>query len=542
MKLWSLKGKKIVVVDDFPAMRSMLRDMLKNYSADNIKEARNGEEALELLAEETKDIVLCDYNLGEGKDGQQVLEEAKQNGLLPYSSIFIMTTAENTSEMVMGAVEFQPDEYVVKPFTKVVLQMRLAKLQEKKEKFKKISNAIEENNYPHAINLCNAMLQSDNKTLFEVMKLKGDLLLRLSDYKAAESLYEKVLDLRDVAWAQFGLGKTYYLQKEYEDARQIFEDLIAHNENFVAAYDWLAMTHKVLANNKKCQDVLVRAIGISSKAILRQRALGEISMINEDYKIAEKAYKTAVKDGKNSIHKSPDDYGGLAKVYIKNESKQLATKTLGQMGKDFDKAEPLIQMKMAIVEGVVHKELGNTDQSSLALDKAMQLFTDNPGNMSCDSAMELAETCFSMGKKDQGNELIKHVVRNNHENDTILKKVEKIFTDAGMADTGNDLIASTRKEVVDLNNDGVELAKQDKLKESIRLFQRAARAMPENLVINLNAAQSLIMLMKNRGANERQLSQARIYLDRAGKLDANNDRFHKLLSRYHDLINTNTKH
>ena len=130
MKLWSLKDTRILVVDDFPAMRSMMRAMLMAFGANNIKEARTGEEALDFLAEETKDLVLCDYNLGEGKDGQQVLEEAKERELLPYSSIFILTTAENTSDMVMGAVEFQPDEYLIKPFTKVVLQMRIRKMQE----------------------------------------------------------------------------------------------------------------------------------------------------------------------------------------------------------------------------------------------------------------------------------------------------------------------------------------------------------------------------------------------------------------------------
>lgn len=539
MKLWSLKGQKILIVDDFPSMRSMLRTMLKNYGADYIREARNGEEALEIIAEETLDIILCDYNLGDGKDGQQVLEEAKLRDLLPFSSIFMMTTAENSTEMVMGAVEFQPDEYIVKPFTKIILQMRISKLQEKKAAFKNISDAIENKNYTTAIDLCDAMLQNENKNHFEIMKLKGDLHLRLSDFKSAENLYENVLDVRDLEWAQFGLGKSYYLRNEYKDAQPIFEDLITQNKEFVAAYDWLAMTYKTLGNNKKCQEILMKALSISSKAILRQRALGEISMINEDYKIAEKAYKSTVRDGRNSVHNSPDDYCGLAKVYIKTEAKQSAARVLDQMSKDFEKAKPLIQMKVAVVEGIVHKELGNTKQSGLAVDKAMALFADDPGNLACDAAIELAQICFSMGKEEQGNELIKHVVRNNHENDVVIKQVQKIFSDAGMTETGNELISEVRKEVVDLNNDGVDLAKQGKLKESIRLFQRAARAMPENLIISLNAAQSLIMMMRDRGTSERHLSQTRIYLDRAGKLDANNERFQKLLSRYHDIIRKN---
>ena len=55
-KLWTLKGKKILTVDDFPGMRSMLRSMLTAYGADNITEASNGEEAVSQLASNSFDI------------------------------------------------------------------------------------------------------------------------------------------------------------------------------------------------------------------------------------------------------------------------------------------------------------------------------------------------------------------------------------------------------------------------------------------------------------------------------------------------------
>jgi len=105
------------------------------------------------------DIVLCDYNLGEGKDGQQVLEEAKEDSLLPYSSIFIMTTAENSMEMVMGAAEYQPDDYLSKPFTKQVLQTRLKRLLA-------------------ALSLCEKQLALQPGNRFELLKLKGELSIK----------------------------------------------------------------------------------------------------------------------------------------------------------------------------------------------------------------------------------------------------------------------------------------------------------------------------------------------------------------------------
>lgn len=535
-KLWTLKDKKILIVDDFPAMRSMMRSMLLAYSANNIREARNGDEAMAHLEDETKEIVLCDYNLGDdSKDGQQILEEAKQRELLPYSSLFILTTAENTSNMVMGAVEHMPDNYLVKPYTKVILQARLRKLMEKKEGLKKISNAIEDKNYSRAISLCDAAMSQDPKLIFEMMKLKGDLLLKVSDYAAAIELYNKVLGIREVVWAQFGLGKSYFQLNNMEDARDQFESVIAQNKVFVAAYDWLAKVEAAMGNKSAAQQTLQKAVEISPKGLLRQRALGEISLENEDYDVSEKAYKSAVKGGKNSVYKSPSDFGGLAQVHIKKNANDAALRVLSGMKLEYRNCDAQAGLETAVIESVVNRDLGRNEASADALNRAMALFEENPGALSCRSAMELADACFALGEKDKGSELIKHVIRNNHEDETILANARKVFVDAGMEAEADQLINGTCQEVISVNNDGVELAKQGKLEDSIRLFARAARAMPENLVINLNAAQSLIMLMQKGGSSNDQMQQTQVYLDKVKAVNASNERYKNLLNRYYEL-------
>jgi CheY-like chemotaxis protein len=535
-KLWGLKDKKILIVDDFPAMRSMMRSMLVAYGANNIAEARNGDEALEHLASETREIVLCDYNLGDNsKDGQQILEEAKQRELLPYSSIFIMCTAENTSEMVMGAVEHMPDDYLVKPFTKVILQARLRKVEEKKLALKRISDAIESKNYQRALALCDAHMHDNQKLIFELMKLKGELLLKVADYAAAVELYKKVMGIREVLWAQFGMGKAYFFQRELDEARDQFEAVISQNKSYVAAYDWLARVQQAMGDNAKAQQTLVKAVTISPKALLRQRALAEVSLEIEEYDTAEKAFKNTIREGKNSIYKSPNDYGGLAKVHVKKNANDAAVKAIASMKQEFRRGDADAQLLTAVVESVVYKDMGRNDDSSQALDKAMALFEENPGSLTSKAAMELAEACYSLEKKEQGSELMKHVVRNHHEDEAVLAKAQKMFDDLGMAAEGDQLINGTRKEVVDVNNNGVDLAKQGKLKESINLFAKAARAMPENLVINLNAAQSLIMLMQDQGANSLHMDEAHGYLERVKHINAGNERYKNLLLRFNEL-------
>jgi hypothetical protein len=47
-----------------------------------------------VLLAKTRDVVLCDYNLGDGKNGQQVLEETRVRNLMLPSSVWLMVSAE----------------------------------------------------------------------------------------------------------------------------------------------------------------------------------------------------------------------------------------------------------------------------------------------------------------------------------------------------------------------------------------------------------------------------------------------------------------
>jgi len=528
-KLWSLKDKNILIVDDFPTMRSMLRTILLNFGANNIMEARNGEDAIDKMQDVAQEIVLCDYNLGEGKDGQQVLEEAKQRDLLPHSSIFLLTTAENTADMVMGAFENLPDDYIIKPFAKAVLQMRIRKLEEKKDGLKAISKAIARKEFQKALMLCDEKINENSKSYFELQKIKGEILMKLSSYDEAKTVYNTVLEQRDIPWACKGLGLIHYHLAQYDEAKQVFSGLKEKNKNYLPAYDWLARVEDKLGNSLESQQLLMQAIKLSPKAILRQKALAEIAFKNGDLDVSEQAYKYTVRHGKNSCFKHPSDYGGLAKVYLKKSVNKDAEKAINNMKKEFQNSSGEAQLQSVVIESVVFKDLGKIKESHAALDKALDLFAADPGSLSSSIAVELAQACFDADKNDQGKELIRHVVRNHHDDANTLAQVQTLFDNQGMQAEGAEIINSTRSEVVAINNDGVELVKQGKLQESIGLFTKAARAMPENIIVNLNAAQSFIIFMQQSGVNEKIMLQTQQYLDRVRAVDAGNSRYKKLM-------------
>lgn len=534
MELWNLKNKHVLIIDDFPGMRLMLKNMLSGYSSKSITEAATGEEAIQLIAENHYDVILCDYNLGNGKDGQQVLEEAKEKDLIPYSSIYIMTTAENTSEMVMGAVEYIPDDYLSKPFTKEVLISRLKNLVEKKESFRKISLEIQQRDYISAIVTCSELLERKPSNRYELLKLKAGLYLKTNDFGNAEIIVNSVLNEREILWALLYLGQIHYYREQYTEAIHIFEKITESNPNYLFAHDWLAKTYEQVGDLGNSQNALIKAVNKSPKAIKRQKVLANISFKNNDLDTSEKAYKKIVRTGKHSCYFGPDDYTGLAKVYIQKGMTIDAINTLSSMRESFFQPNTKQNLRYYINEAIIYNEMINKEKTKSSLTKIIDLFNIHPGEMNSTDAINMAELCFTHGMDDAGNRLACHAIRNNHDDQKILDKITGRLSASGLTSDNISTLMETRDEVIELNNQGVRLATSGEIEKSISLFVKAASAMSENRVINLNAAQSLIMFMKESGSTQELLRETKKYLDRSSFSGKPSNKYRTLTRMYRD--------
>ncbi|MCD5324037.1 MULTISPECIES: response regulator [Pontibacillus] len=65
--------KSVLVVDDQPGIRMLLREVLKTMEL-NVIEAKTGQEAVDFVKEQHPDLLLLDYKLPV-KDGLEVLDE-----------------------------------------------------------------------------------------------------------------------------------------------------------------------------------------------------------------------------------------------------------------------------------------------------------------------------------------------------------------------------------------------------------------------------------------------------------------------------------
>jgi len=117
---------RVLVVDDFPTMRRILKNVLRQIHLDNVLEAQNGKEALRLLREEEVDLIICDLLMPE-MSGMELLQACKDDPEMSHIP-FIMVTAEAQKRAVMEAIKAGVDHYITKPFTPERLQEAINKV------------------------------------------------------------------------------------------------------------------------------------------------------------------------------------------------------------------------------------------------------------------------------------------------------------------------------------------------------------------------------------------------------------------------------
>ena len=107
-----MKRRRILVVDDEPQIRSMLRESLTRAGFD-VSEASDGKEAIEILRKSSFDVVVADILMPE-KDGLEVIMYLQRES--PLTKCVAMSSPSNRvflqSAQLLGATRV-----VEKPFT-----------------------------------------------------------------------------------------------------------------------------------------------------------------------------------------------------------------------------------------------------------------------------------------------------------------------------------------------------------------------------------------------------------------------------------------
>jgi two-component system OmpR family response regulator len=112
-------GPHVMVVDDDPALRQVVRDYLGENEF-RVSEAATGGELTAAFASQVVDLVLLDLRLG-AEDGMRLLRQLRDHSQVP---VIVLTGRTDEADRVMG-LELGADDYLTKPFSPRELLARI---------------------------------------------------------------------------------------------------------------------------------------------------------------------------------------------------------------------------------------------------------------------------------------------------------------------------------------------------------------------------------------------------------------------------------
>lgn len=501
--------KWVLVIDDMEGMRSQLRMSLTNSGFAKLHIVANIREALERMANNRYDVILCDYSLGDSTDGQQFLEHLRTNDLISRNTIFVMITAEQAYEKVVAASECAPDDYLLKPFTASQFNARLEKLLERQAYFASIDKAADAKDWTRVIAECDRALPTKNKYFLELCKTKAAALMHSNRPQEAANLYREMLALRPIGWARLGLARALALLGQKDEAQQIAREILTDSPQFMAAYDFLGGQLASSGEKNAALDVLQKAREVSPGTMNRIRELSTLAVSAGQPELAESVMRQALQKHKYSPVRQVNDYAILSKALTSQGKADEALSVVADARKDF--RDEHSQIVLATSESVAHRAAGNDELAEAALAKAM---AGDINTLPVETVTAIADACFALGKEDEANKLLRHAIQNNPEDETIKSKVHDVLTAAGKEITEADaMIEDSTQEIIRINNEGVRKAESGQFDEAAELLSEAADRLPNNLQIVGNAALVIALHLVKSGNNPKLLAQCLRYRD-----------------------------
>jgi CheY-like chemotaxis protein/predicted negative regulator of RcsB-dependent stress response len=511
-----LARMRVLLVDRHTTARNSLRIILSTLGVTTVHSAGTSAEVLRQVRANSFDIILADYYLEDGRDGQQLLEELRQKHLISLSTVFMVITAERAYNNVVSVAELAPDDYLIKPFTAEQLQRRLARAIYKKQFFENVFQHLDNGAFADALATCEALIGKEELFAFDTLRFKGEILNALGRYEEAQAVYKQVLESATVPWARMGLAISLRGQEQLADAEALGSALIDEFPEYLAAYDFVASVREESGNLIEAQEVLLRAAEISSNNSLRQRMVGDIAMRNNDLETAERAYGKVLERHRGSTLGSIDDYTNLTRVMIDNGHTEGARKITKDLRRDW-RGKSQGELAALVMDSLCLHHEGEPDKARQSLEKALALHQDvnvDSKNHSQKISIDLAHACLVSGNETVAQEILSKVAAENHEDRNMIAQIQNVFSKTGLENTGQILLAKVGREIVDLNNRGVLAARSGDLEASVQMLIQAAERVP-NLQFLVNACKAIFTLLERNGWDDELGKRGLRYLEMA---------------------------
>lgn len=529
-----------LIIDDMSVQQTTLRGQLASLGIHKIDQATTADEALRLVKSRPYGLILCDYNLNSRTDGQQFFEHLRDNDLLPPDCLFFMITAEGGYASVAAATEHKPDAYLLKPITAADIGERLKLMLEKRQALLPITQRLRKHDLQGAVNECDTLLAKKDRWFMQVLQMKGQTLLQMGRHEEAKPVYRQALDVRgDLVWAQLGMARAHKAAGQFEQARQIANDIIQSRDGdkHVAAYDVVAESLEAQGDMAGALWVLRDAAAVVPSA-RRHRLVGESAYRNGDLDAAKESFQKVTKATKGSVVAQAQDTLSLAQTLVDRGEAKEALGLLSE-GTAQHKNNPAFDSVALAIKAQAQVQAGDPEGAMATIVKARETMRKAKADF---ATVALAKAELMTGHQEAGLALMEKAVAADHENPRVKQLIGKALCETGHEDKIEKIIEAAAAGLEIRVKEAKTLFRDSRIDEALSTIESAVHDYPENTSVLLQAAQmNCLSLRLKKELNPAVVDRVRLYLTRLDKLMPASDRVTQMQRYFRESMDALTE-
>lgn len=487
------KKQSILVVDDSDQIRSYLKSTLALIGFDEIVLARDADTALSYCRRIAFDFVLADLHLGHGRDGYQLLEILRLEQLLKPSCCFIIVSAERQRHAVYGVLEFQPDDYLLKPFSYAELERRISRSYHLRQTLKEVHKALHVEDFTAAVDACEVVIQEQSRFSMHATRLKAELLIRIGDYDQAEALYLHASSVRDFSWARLGLAVTYGYQGKQEKAEHLLQELSGYPETRIEALDWLTRLYISQQKATQALTAVEQVAKTSPRNYLRQHVMATLASIADQKDVAVDVHQKLLTAARYSTYDTADNMLNYARALVEQAKDQQGSEQQATLEKIKDfvssikkRFNPInYEHDRLVLEARVLVLQGQTHQAIEALTTSEELSLERP--ITPAGMLDRARAYFDVGNLPMSDHYMAALASMAQSDDLYCSSLQMMMQHEQVKHQ------ATRQQLIDANTAGLNAYGSGDYAMAIDYFSTALETMPANANIALNLLQALSM-------------------------------------------------
>lgn len=491
---------RVMCLDDQTSFQKIMKATLIELGFSRISIFSTAEEAKKACRRDQFDIYLFDYNLGYGENGRQVINYLVQNNYIPSEAIIFIISGDRTRALVLSAIELEPDDYVIKPFSTEQLRIRLNRAIMRKRELEDLYKIIHTDKYEDIIAICHNHLANQTPYSIYVRVVLSEAYLKINDFDNAYVTIQEGLAFAESTWFRLQLGKVNYYLEAYDHA---IEDLqmAVHNKPFgMESYKWLCNCYIKKGDTIKAREILNQAVNISPQSSSFLHMQTNLAISTNDYAMLKDALGSLLE-----IHKyEPEKLCQLLSSFVHAEL-LYATKTadkfvLDRLNKQinlyisrYDKFALKTNFDLATFKAITQARiditLGNNQKGKKMLYKIISNLGPDieklPPTITSNAIMGL----WQLGEYEYAEELSKNYMP--------LDNVDPILSGCINATCNDPSMEEKIAKYKEINKLGIQSYKNGDFEKSLEYFNEALRKFPNNTNAALNKAMVLLKLSKN---------------------------------------------